>query len=281
MRSEVRAMDPYSRVKDVMKWMWSLGDYREVAERLQPPAEALAAACGVRPEREVLDLAAGNGNFAVQAVRRGARVTACDLTPRMVALGRERSQAEALGIKWLEADAEALPFTADRFDLVASVFGAMFAPRPERVAAELFRVARRGGQVAMANYTSSGFLGRVSELVARYAPTRPAEVPSPFRWGDPDEVRRRFDGLASSIDVQPQTITVEFHSPEEGWAFWEGTNPPQFDLRYLLPDQTYQEMREQGARLMQELNRSNDDRLVLELEYVLVLASKNKPSPGQ
>ena len=84
-------MDSHRRMKDGMKWMWSLGDYRELAERLQPHAEALAAACGVGPGMEVLDVAAGNGNFAVAAAHRGARVTACDLTPRMVELGRERS----------------------------------------------------------------------------------------------------------------------------------------------------------------------------------------------
>ncbi len=178
-------MDASTRMKDAMKWMWSLGDYRELAERLEPHAEALAAACGIRPASEVLDVAAGNGNFAAAAARRGARVTACDLTPRMVALGRERSQAEGLAIQWLEADAEDLPFPDDRFEVVASVFGAMFTPQPERVAAELFRVARPGGRVAMANYADSGFLGRISELLAGYAPPRPAEMASPFAWGDP------------------------------------------------------------------------------------------------
>ena len=129
-------MDPYARMKEATKWMWGLGDYREVATHLEPHAQALAHRADVRPGMEVLDVAAGNGNFAIAAAERGARVT----------------EAAALGIQWQEADAEELPFANDRFDVVASVFGAMFAPRPERVAAELFPVARPDGVVAMANY---------------------------------------------------------------------------------------------------------------------------------
>src|SRR5438034_314734 len=129
-------MDPYARMKEATKWMWGLGDYREVATHLEPHAQALAHRADVRPGMEVLDVAAGNGNFAIAAAERGVRVT----------------EAAAPGYQWREADAEALPFANDRFDVVASVFGAMFAPRPERVAAELFRVARPDGVVAMANY---------------------------------------------------------------------------------------------------------------------------------
>ena len=95
-------MDTYERLREGMKWMWSLGDYREVAPWLEPHAEALAAACDIRPGMEVLDVAAGNGNFAIAAARRGAAVTASDLTPRMVELGRARSEAEGLAIEWLE-----------------------------------------------------------------------------------------------------------------------------------------------------------------------------------
>jgi ubiquinone/menaquinone biosynthesis C-methylase UbiE len=149
-------MDPYDRLKEGMKWMWSLGDYPELATRLQPHAEALVQSCAIGAGMKVLDVAAGNGNFAVEAARRGGEVVASDLAPRMVELGRARSEAEGLAIEWLEADAEELPLSTDRFDVVASVFGAMFAPRPGRVAAELFGVTRLGGLVAMANYSSAG-----------------------------------------------------------------------------------------------------------------------------
>src|SRR5229473_6968532 len=134
-------LDDYSKLKAGVKWMWSLGDYAEVATRLEAQAKDLAGRCAIRPGMEVLDVAAGNGNFAIAAAHAGARVTASDLTPKMVELGEARSGAEGLQVEWLEADAEELPFDADRFEVVASVFGAMFAPRPNRVASEMFRVA--------------------------------------------------------------------------------------------------------------------------------------------
>jgi SAM-dependent methyltransferase len=255
--------------------MWSLGDYGELASHLEPHAEALAEASGIRPGMEVLDVAAGSGNFAVAAARRGATVTASDLTPRMVELGRARSDAEGLAIEWLEADAEGLPFPAVSFDVVASVFGAMFAPRPDLVASELFRVARPGGLVAMANYAAHGFLPSLAALLAKHGPAAPAvPLPSPFLWGDPDEIRRRFDGLASAVDVERRTVTFAFDSPEEWLPFWERTNGPQLALRSMLPDEAYRALCEDATRLARELNTAGDDRLVLDSEYVLVLARR-------
>jgi len=131
--------DAEERLRQSVRWMWSLGDYNELAPRLEPCAIGLADACDIAPGMEVLDVAAGNGNFAIAAAGRGAHVTASDWTPRMLELGRDRTASEGLEIEWIEANAEALPFGPGRFDLVASTFGAMFAPRPDRVASELFR----------------------------------------------------------------------------------------------------------------------------------------------
>ncbi len=181
-----------------MRWMWSLGDYTSLAERLEPHAQALADACDLDPGTTVLEVAAGNGNFALAAAARGAVVTATDLTPRMVELGRART-ADVRTIEWSEADAEQLPFADGSYDVVASVFGAQFAPRPELVASEMFRVAKPAGLVAMANYSPGGFLGRLSDLMASFSAHPAFELPSPFAWGDEDEARRRFAAQASSI----------------------------------------------------------------------------------
>ena len=181
--------------------MWALGDYTEVARYLEPYAEALAGFAKVQPGSEVLDVAAGNGNFAIAAARRGARVVATDLTPAMIELGRLRTEAANLDVEWREADAEALPFADGRFDLVASVFGAMFARRPERVAAELLRVLKPSGALAMANYGKAGFLGSFADLLTKFSnpPPPDLELPSPFDWGDEEIVRRRFAGMTSSL----------------------------------------------------------------------------------
>lgn len=267
-------MDTYAQLKEGMKWMWSLGDYPTLAARLQPYAEALAAAAGIGPGTEVLDVGAGDGNLAIAAARRGASVTASDVTPRMVKLGRARSEAAGLAIEWFEADAEELPFASASFDVVASAFGAMFAPRPERVAGELFRVARPGGVVAMASYASKGFLHRMSELMSRFSPPASVEMPSPFHWGDAGEVRRRFQGLASSIEMEERAGRFEFGAAEECLEFWERTSPPLIALRGLLPKPAYREVVTSLAGLIDELSDLRDGRLVLSWGYAQVLARK-------
>src|SRR3984893_7367880 len=131
----------------------------------------------------------------------------------MIELGRARTAAEGLDITWQEADAEQLPFPDNRYDVVASVFGAMFAPRPERVAEELFRVIKPGGLVAMANYARGGFLSSFTDVLLNSAlAPGGAELPSPFAWGDPAEVRRRFDGRAASLRLESRTVRVRFSS---------------------------------------------------------------------
>ena len=260
-----------------MRWMWSLGDYTPLAEVLQPHSEALADACQIRPGAAVLDVAAGNGNFAFAATRRGAVVTASDLAPRMVELGRARSATRGLNIEWAEADAEQLPFADAGYNIVASVFGAMFAPRPLLVAGELFRVAKPGGLVAMANYSPGGYLGRLSEALASFS-ARPAfELPSPFLWGDEDEVRRRFAPHSDSIDFSRRRLFFESSSIETFLEFWETTNPPQNALRAILPPDSYQKVIEANRALVEELNESTSGHLKVSSPYLLVLARK----PGE
>jgi len=262
-------------MKDGVRWMWSLGDYGALAEHLEPHAIELAQRCRLQPGTEVLDVAAGNGNFAIAAARLGATVVATDLTPAMVELGRARSSALGLEIEWLEADAEELPFPDARFDVVASVFGAMFAPHPERVATELFRVTKPGGRVAMANYGPKGFLPRFTALMAARAPSPPPEMASPFEWGETDVLHRRFAGLTAKIEVYPQALTFEFDSLDAGWEFWERTNPPIIALMTMLPPEQVAELRADGRRLFAELNQSaGGSRLTLESDYLQVLARK-------
>jgi ubiquinone/menaquinone biosynthesis C-methylase UbiE len=264
---------PFDKLKDGMRWMWSLGDYAPLADALEPHSEALADACQIHPGSAVLDVAAGNGNFALAAARRGAVVTASDLTPRMVELGRARSAA-ASNIEWAEADAQALPFADARYDVVASVFGAMFAPQPALVAAELFRVAKRGGLVAMANYSPGGYLGRLSEMIASFS-ARPAfELPSPFQWGDEDEVRRRLAPHTDSIELTRRRLSFESNSIESFLEFWEATNPPQNALKAMLPPEPYQKMIEANRGLLEELNESTTGQLKVSSPYLMVLARK-------
>jgi ubiquinone/menaquinone biosynthesis C-methylase UbiE len=267
---------PFDKLKDGMRWMWSLGDYTALAKVLEPHAEALADACQIRPGSAVLDVAAGNGNLAFAAARRGAVVTASDLTPRMVELGRARS-AGGFNIDWIEADAEQLPFADDGYDIVASVFGAMFAPRPALVAAELFRVAKPGGLVAMANYSPGGYLGRLSSVLASFSATPAFELPSPFEWGDEDEVWRRFAPHTDSVEFSRRQLSFESSSIEGFLKFWETTNPPQNALKAMQPPQAYLKVIEANRLLVEELNESTTGQVKVSSPYLLVLARK----PGQ
>ena len=261
-----------------MRWMWSLGDYTRLAEVLEPHAEALADACNIRPGTRVLDVAAGNGNFAFAAASRGAIVTASDLTPQMVELGRMRSATDrsqvGSHIEWMEADAEQLPFEDAGYDIVASVFGAMFAPRPQLVASELFRVAKPGGLVAMANYGPGGFLGRLRDVIASFSAQPAFELPSPFLWGEEDEVRRRLATLATSIDITHRQLSFESSTVEAFLTFWEETNAPQGALKAMLPPDAYERAVAAQRALVEELNESTGENVKVSSPYILVLARK-------
>jgi SAM-dependent methyltransferase len=264
----------YGKLKEGMRWMWSLGDYSRLAEVLEPHAEALAEACNISSGATVLDVAAGNGNFALVAARRGAIVTASDLTPHMVELGRARSTAAGMRIEWTEADAEQLPFPDAGFDVAASVFGAMFAPQPNLVASELFRVVKPGGLVAMANYGPGGFLGRLSDLMASFSSRPSIDLPSPFRWGDEHEVRARFAGLTTSVEIIHRRLFFESISVEGLLKFWEETNAPQNALKAMLPPEAYEKVTAAWVALANELNESTDGRVRVSSPYILVLARK-------
>jgi SAM-dependent methyltransferase len=254
--------------------MWAQGDYSAVAVLLEPCSIKLADLSGIHPGIKALDLAAGTGNFALAAAERGAEVTACDLTPRMIELGRERTERSGHHVSWQEGDAEQLPFPDATFDLVATVFGAMFAPRPDRVASEMARVCRDGGLIVMANYSWPGFLGSMSKLFAEYSTPLPFELPSPFEWGEPAVARSRLDGFASSIEIRPDTLTMSFDSVDAGLEFWERTNAPTIALRMTLPPERYAEFQRDARQLMGELNESRDGRLSLTSSYLNVLARR-------
>src|ERR687884_1578411 len=199
-------------LKDRARELWALGDYRKIAEIIVPAARSLLDACAISAGQEVLDVAAGNGNLALLAAEEGADVVASDLSPGQVELGRARTEAEGVDVEWVEADAEDLPFEDDRFDCVASVFGVVFAPRPERVAREMFRVVKPGGTVGMANWGRYGSQGEFFECTAKYAPALPEGVPNPRDWGEEEIVRERLGPYAASLQIERVSTHWEFDS---------------------------------------------------------------------
>jgi SAM-dependent methyltransferase len=260
-----------NKFKQQQSDMWGLGDYAELARMLRPAAEALCEACAVSAGQEVADVAAGDGNFALAAAREGAAVVASDLSPGMVARGRERAAAEGYEIEWLEADAEELPFEDARFDCAGSVFGAMIAPRPKVAAGELFRVVRPGGTVGMTAWRPDGFMGELGALTGRYAP--PSDLPSPHEWGLEDNVRERFEGLAASIEFQRGAIQWEADSPEDMIARMEKHVPPQVAAKQNMPPERYEAMRGETLELFRRWN-GGDGALRVGVDYLLTVARK-------
>jgi ubiquinone/menaquinone biosynthesis C-methylase UbiE len=219
----------------------------------------------------VLDVGAGNGNAAVEAALAGAEVVASDFAPKQVAQGRERTEAEGLDIEWAEADAEALPFEDGSFDVVVSVFGAMFAPRPERVAAELFRVIRPGGTVGMANWRPAGFQAGFFDILSRYRPPEPEGIEPSIRWGTEETVRERFSEFAEDVRLEPSFVPWRFASLQEMAEFFQNSmpRPPQ-----QLDDEKRQQLMMEMLELVQRHNQADDDSVAIDAEYSIVVARK-------
>src|SRR5215217_4150724 len=252
--------------------MWGLGDYAELSEALRPAAEALADACAVSAGQEVLDVAAGDGNFAVACAREGASVVASDLSPGMVERGRARSEREGYDIEWVEADVENLPFEDGRFDCVGSVFGAMIAPRPRVTAEELFRVVRPGGTVGMTTWTPRGFSAELFRLGRSYAPPQ-GDQPMADEWSDEDNVRERFDGLAARFEIETRTLPWRFDSPDEMVSALGTSAPPWVAAKQNLPPERWESLISEALELAR--GWVGDARPVgLENEYALIVARK-------
>jgi ubiquinone/menaquinone biosynthesis C-methylase UbiE len=262
------------QLKEAARELWSRGDYVRIAERIEPVAREVVDACAISAGQEVLDVAAGNGNLAVVAAREGAAVVASDLTPAMVELGRMRTETEGLEVDWVVADAEELPFEDGRFDCAASVFGAMFAPRPEVAAREMFRVVRPGGTVGLANWTPEGFIGRWFGFRQRYGPPLPPDVPPPLEWGREDVVRERFDGLAASVSVERCLLRWSFESPDAALKFYGETAGPGLALMEALDDEGRARLRDDFHSLVADFNQATDGSVEVDGEYLLVVARR-------
>jgi SAM-dependent methyltransferase len=199
-------------ILDRVRAGWDRDGHQPLLRQLEPAAELLADLALVASGTGVLDAAAGDGNVALAAARRGAEVDACDLAPRMV----ERGKARCPAVSWRVADVQQLPYDDGEFDTVISSFGAHLAPNPAEAAGELVRVARPGGFVALTAWIPRGLPGRMDELVERFIPL-PDGVPRPDRWGVEDVVRRRLGPLLEDLQLRTRTLPLRFDSP--GAAF--------------------------------------------------------------
>ena len=201
---------PIEQVKEKMRAAWMAGDFGVVAKTIAVCAESFVERLPIAPGMRLLDVACGTGNVALPAARRGAHVTGVDIAHHLLLQARSRAQAEALDITFDEGDAEQLSYPDASFDLVTSMFGAMFAPRPSLVAAEFARVLRPGGLLAMANWNPESFSGQMFAVSARHVPGAPG-LPPPVLWGDEATVRERLQANFTSIETE--LVPVDFDLP--------------------------------------------------------------------
>ena len=208
--------------------LWASGDYPAVAAEL---IAELGPRTGARKRRaggdRVLDVAAGSGNAAIPAAEAGAIVTASDLTPELFDAGRRIAAERGVELEWVEADAEALPFADNSFDVVMSCVGAMFAPHHQATADELVRVVRPGGTIGMINWTPEGFIGNLFATMKPYAPPPPPGAsPAPL-WGDEDHVRELFGERVTGLSVRRQTVVMDHSAdPIEFREYWKRNYGP-------------------------------------------------------
>jgi SAM-dependent methyltransferase len=203
--------------------LWEKGDFTRIAVALRGSGEAFVSGPGVGEDTEMLDLGCGDGTTAVPAARLGADVLGVDIATNLVAAGNARAAAEGLGsLRFEQGDATDLAgLEDDRFDLVLSVFGAMFAPRPDDVAKEMVRVAKPGGRVVMANWIPGDptLVAQILRIASAYSPPAPEGFVSPMLWGEPEVVSERFVGAgvpAERISFERGTWNFEYEgSPTE------------------------------------------------------------------
>ncbi|QIV80028.1 class I SAM-dependent methyltransferase [Mycolicibacterium frederiksbergense] len=272
--TESDAADADRALKIKHRALWASGDYVAVATELIPElGPELVRACRVGAGDRVLDVAAGAGNAAIPAARAGATVTAADLTPELFAAGRARAAAQGVELDWQEADAEALPFEDDAFDIVMSCVGVMFAPRHQRSADELVRVCRPGGTIGLINWTPTGFIGQLFATMKPFAPPPPPGAsPAPL-WGDDAHVTDLFGDRVADVSMRRRTVVLDRCSgPLEFREYWKRNYGPTIAVYAYNADKPEQVAALDDAFLDFLASTQDDGRW--EAEYLLVTATR-------
>jgi ubiquinone/menaquinone biosynthesis C-methylase UbiE len=260
-------------IKARQQGAWSAGDYAVVGTTLQIVGEELCEALDLRSGQQVLDVAAGNGNVSLAAARRWCDVIATDYVPALLERARERAAAERLGVASREADAEALPFTDNTFDVVVSTFGVMFTPDQERAAAEMLRVCKRGGKIGMANWTPDGFIGQLFKTIGKHV-APPAGAKSPALWGTRERIEAMFGAHASSIKLAQRNFVFRYRSADHWLQVFKTYYGPVLKAFGALPLVGQESLERDLRGLIAHFNRSGDDTMVAPSEYLEIVITK-------
>lgn len=261
-------------LKTRLKATWSAGDFGQIARSYEAGASEFVADLQIARGTRVLDVACGSGNLSLPAARAGAAVTGVDIVPNLVEQARTRAAIEGVRAQFDEGDAETLPYADANFDLVLSMFGAMFAPRPERVAAELIRVCRPGGRIVLANWEPTGFIGQIFKATGAHV-SPPAGMPSPLLWGDEATVKSRLQDRIADIRCKRRAMTFVFpFSPPEVVEYWRQYYGPTQKAFAALDEKGQAALRRDLVALWDGHNQAADGTTRVESEYLQVTAAR-------
>lgn len=255
--------------------MWASGDYpRLAAELVAPLGPVLVEAAGIGAGDRVLDVASGTGNAAIPAAQKGAAVTASDLTPELLEAGRALAAQTGVQLDWREADAHALPFADNDFDVVMSCIGVMFAPYHQRAADELLRVCRPGGTIGLLNWTPEGHIGRLFATMKPYMPPPPPGASPPPLWGREEHVRELFGDRVTDVVAERRTLPVtHFADGAQFRDYFKAVYGPTIAAYRNLGDDA-----DRAAQLDNDIAQLGDELMDgsshMEWEYLLLTARK-------
>ena len=258
-------------LKARLKETWMAGDYDRFSRYMEQGARIFYEQLDVPAGCQLLDVACGSGQVGLWAARDGVNVTGVDIAPNLVQRAQARAKAEGLKARFIEGDAEALPFEDATFDVVTSLVGAMFAPRPALVARELLRVCSPGGTIAMGNWTREGFIGQMFKTFAKFI--APSGMPAPVLWGDETVVRERLGHGVSDLKMARRHYSFTYpFPPAEVVEFFRQYYGPTNRAFASLDETAARKLREELEALWSAHNRGGDELTVVSSEYLEVNA---------
>jgi ubiquinone/menaquinone biosynthesis C-methylase UbiE len=250
---------------------WASGDYAVVGNALQLASEELCETVNLCQDQQVLDVAAGSFHAATAAARRWCEVTALDMPSDLARRGRQRVEAESMGVQFVDGDAEALPFADQSFDAVVSAFSAMFAQDQERAASEMVRVCRRGHAIGLANWTPDGFVGRLFSVLAESGPN--ATGRTACAWGTRARLHELF-GVYGSVDSNVKSVAFRARTPMDWVDKLRVNHEPVIRAFSLLDAAGKRSLRARLLELVEEFNRAKDSSMVVDAEYLEVVVRR-------
>lgn len=246
---------------------WSSGDYHMIGTQILIVAEQLIETLDLHSTEQVLDVATGSGNAALAAARRGCTVVGIDYVPALLERARRRAEAEGLEATFFDGDVEALHFDDGSFDVVTSVFGAMFAPYHQRTADEIARVTRSGGRIGLTAHTPEGFIGQMFRTISGHVPP-PAGLPSPVLWGMEAHLRELFMGKIAEMRTERRFYVFRAVSPQAFIDDWRRFYGPTLKAFEAVGEAGAPALETDLLDLISRFNRAQDGSMVVPSEYL-------------